>query len=105
MLKPGSLWIGHAAECVGQKKERYHRLTPREFEILMLFAQGNCHKEIGAKLGISHRTAGIHRTSILKKLKARSTLHAVAITMADAITILTGTRQFNLPSILKSHKF
>jgi RNA polymerase sigma factor (sigma-70 family) len=43
-------------------------LTPREREILQLIAEGNTTKEIAEKLGISARTADVHRTHIMQKL-------------------------------------
>src|SRR5690606_19447598 len=43
-------------------------LTPREREILQLIAEGHTTKEIAEKLGISARTADVHRTHIMQKL-------------------------------------
>lgn len=43
-------------------------LTPREREILQLIAEGHTTKEIADKLGISARTADVHRTHIMQKL-------------------------------------
>lgn len=43
-------------------------LTPREREILQLIAEGNTTKEIADKLGISARTADVHRTHVMQKL-------------------------------------
>ncbi len=46
------------------------RLTPREFEIFCLLAQGRTVIEIAEELYISPKTAGAHRTSIMQKLDA-----------------------------------
>ena len=43
-------------------------LTSREREILQLIAEGNTTKEMAARLGISARTADVHRTHIMQKL-------------------------------------
>ena len=43
-------------------------LTSREREILQLIAEGNTTKEIATRLGISARTADVHRTHIMQKL-------------------------------------
>ncbi|MDX2111014.1 MAG: response regulator transcription factor [Verrucomicrobiota bacterium] len=43
-------------------------LTAREREILQLIAEGLTTKEIADKLGISARTADVHRTHIMQKL-------------------------------------
>lgn len=47
-------------------------LTPREREILQLIAEGNTTKEIAEKLGISARTADVHRTHIMQKLNVHN---------------------------------
>jgi len=46
------------------------RLTPREFEIFCLLAQGKSVTEIAGQLYVSPKTAGAHRTSIVQKLNA-----------------------------------
>ncbi|MBI2218757.1 MAG: response regulator transcription factor [Candidatus Rokubacteria bacterium] len=46
----------------------YDTLTPREREVLRLAAEGYTSTEIGARLGISPRTAETHRANLLRKL-------------------------------------
>lgn len=46
-------------------------LTPRELEIVRLVAQRLSNKEIGARLGITARTAGTHLANIYDKLEVR----------------------------------
>jgi two-component system response regulator FixJ len=48
-------------------------LTRREQEVLHRILLGHSDREIGGELGISPRTAEVHRSSIMKKLGARST--------------------------------
>jgi DNA-binding CsgD family transcriptional regulator len=44
-------------------------LTPRERTICELMAAGICtNKEIGRKLGVSHRTIEDHRQAVLRKM-------------------------------------
>lgn len=43
-------------------------LTPREFEVLALIANGKSSKEIAATLGIAFKTVVCHRGRILSKL-------------------------------------
>lgn len=43
-------------------------LTPREREILQLVGEGHTTKEIASRLGISARTADVHRTNLMQKL-------------------------------------
>ena len=50
----------HAANC--------KPLTGRELEILKLIAEGLTSKQIGRQLGISFKTAIIHRGHIMEKL-------------------------------------
>ncbi len=52
--------------------ESLSHLTPREREILVLLAQGNAPKQVAAALGISVKTAYVHRSQLLRKLGARS---------------------------------
>jgi DNA-binding NarL/FixJ family response regulator len=48
-------------------------LTPRQREVLQLFAEGRSAKEIAAILHISPRTAEFHKASIMKLLGIRTT--------------------------------
>ena len=48
------------------------RLTGRERDVLAALLEGHANKEIGRRLGISHRTVEIHRARILAKLGAAS---------------------------------
>lgn len=46
----------------------YETLTTREQEVLQLSAEGHSSTEIGARLGISPRTADTHRANLMRKL-------------------------------------
>jgi RNA polymerase sigma factor (sigma-70 family) len=48
------------------------QLTSRERDVLIRIARGLTNKEIGAELGISHRTVESHRESLMKKLDIRN---------------------------------
>lgn len=43
-------------------------LTPREREVLQLVAEGHTNREIAAILGVSPKTADVHRTNLMAKL-------------------------------------
>jgi DNA-binding NarL/FixJ family response regulator len=48
---------------------RYSELTRREKEVFRLFAEGLGYKEVAWSLGISPRTASVHRYNIFNKLE------------------------------------
>ncbi len=52
-------------------------LTKREVEVLHLMADGLTTKAIGARLGVTFKTAACHRGRILQKLGVDSTVTAV----------------------------
>jgi two-component system sensor histidine kinase TtrS len=54
-------------------------LTPREEEILVLIQEGFSTKEIAQRLDISPKTVEFHRSNLLKKYGARSSLHLVKV--------------------------
>ena len=54
-------------------------LTPREQEVLALLAQGRTNRQIGSELFISEKTASVHVSNILGKLKASGRTEAVTI--------------------------
>jgi DNA-binding NarL/FixJ family response regulator len=48
------------------------RITPRQREILKLFAEGKTSKEVAVALGMSIRTVETHRSNILQRLNCHS---------------------------------
>jgi len=63
-----------------------HGLTDRELAVLRLLAAGRTNAQIGAELYISPRTAGVHVTSILRKLGVSGRVQAAA--MAERVGLL-----------------
>jgi DNA-binding NarL/FixJ family response regulator len=59
--------------------ERVRQLTDRENEVLACLTEGLGNAEIAGRLAISPRTVDKHVEHILRKLDARSRLHAVAL--------------------------
>jgi len=57
----------HASEAMGGA-EPYHRLTPREREVLQLAAEGHSTRAIAGLLCLSTKTVEHHRASVMTKL-------------------------------------
>lgn len=59
----------HGGEC---HLETERLLTPKEFEVLQLLAEGKSTKEIAFQLNISPKTVDTHRQKIMQKLSLNS---------------------------------
>lgn len=64
-------------------QHNYHRLTPREREVLSYVVAGFANKQTAAELGTSEITIGVHRGQIMRKMGARSL--AELVRMADRL--------------------
>ena len=53
-------------------RERFDALTPREREIMIHVARGRLGKQIAADIGVSEVTVKIHRSNMMRKMKADS---------------------------------
>jgi DNA-binding NarL/FixJ family response regulator len=60
--------------------------TLRELEVMRLLTEGRTNKEIAATLGISVRTAEMHRANIMKKFGFRSLAELIRYAMAMELT-------------------
>ena len=74
---------------VADIQARYDLLTPREQDVMQLLIEGLPSKLIGARLGISTRTAEHHRSAVMRKMQARTLSHLVR--MSFALAAATGT--------------
>ena len=59
-------------------------LTPREYQVLELIANGASNKEAGRELGISPRTIEVHRARVMEKLGAKNIADLVRIVLSQA---------------------
>ena len=66
------------SDGVSVSADRDVLLTPREFEVLTLLAEGMSNKAIARRLGISVHTAKFHVGALLDKLDAVGRTDAVA---------------------------
>ena len=62
-----------------EKINPFAALTPREYEILTLLAEGQSNKVIARNLGISDGTVKLHVKAILRKLKISSRITAAVM--------------------------
>ncbi|PKM43279.1 MAG: DNA-binding response regulator [Gammaproteobacteria bacterium HGW-Gammaproteobacteria-1] len=60
-------------------------LTPREFEVFRLLAEGHSVNDIAAILSISPKTAGVHHTRIMHKLDIRSPAQLVRLAFQQGL--------------------
>jgi DNA-binding NarL/FixJ family response regulator len=60
-------------------------LTDREREVLRLLSRGLSNREIGAELFITPKTASVHVSNILGKLRAGSRTEAAAIAHREGL--------------------
>jgi RNA polymerase sigma factor (sigma-70 family) len=58
-------------------RERINTLTPRERQALDLVVRGMITKQIAAELGVSEKTAKVHRARMMKKMEAGSVAQLV----------------------------
>jgi FixJ family two-component response regulator len=68
-----------------QLQERFDSLTPREREVLTIVVTGRPSKQIAAQLKLSEMTVKIHRSQMMRKMKAKSLVDLVR--MADTLKV------------------
>jgi two-component system response regulator FixJ len=61
---------------------RIDRLTPREREVFRQLVIGGSNKEIARELGMTPRTAEVHRARVMEKIEADNLSHLVRIALA-----------------------
>jgi DNA-binding NarL/FixJ family response regulator len=55
----------------------------RERDVLTLWISGETSKQIARQLTISHRTVELHRSKIMKKLRANNSAQVVQIALSN----------------------
>jgi FixJ family two-component response regulator len=74
-------------------KERFEELSSREREIMIQVAQGRLSKQIAGDLGISETTVNVHRSNLMRKMKAGSI--AELGRMADQLNLIPDKPQIS----------
>jgi RNA polymerase sigma factor (sigma-70 family) len=75
------------AETVAELQERFDSLTPREREVLALVVTGRPNKQIAAQAKLSEMTVKVHRSQVMRKMRAKSLIDLVR--MADTLGVTT----------------
>jgi FixJ family two-component response regulator len=58
--------------ALGALRERFQTLSSREREIMVQVTAGRLNKQIAGDMGIAESTVKVHRTNLMRKMKARS---------------------------------
>jgi FixJ family two-component response regulator len=58
--------------ALGSLRERFETLSSREREIMVQVTAGRLNKQIANDIGIAESTVKVHRTNLMRKMKARS---------------------------------
>jgi DNA-binding NarL/FixJ family response regulator len=88
LLEPGV--TNRLLDHVREGREPPEPLTPREFEVLGLIAQGLHNSEIAGRLFVTERTVKFHVSSILAKLGADNRTEAVALAARRGLIRMPG---------------
>lgn len=81
--------IGQVSTAAGTASSaRLMTLTPREFEVFRLLAEGYSVNDIAGMLSISPKTAGVHHTRIMHKLQIRSPVQLVRLAFQQGVITL-----------------
>jgi FixJ family two-component response regulator len=74
-------------KLVAELQERFMSLTAREREVLPLVVAGRQNKQIAHELNLSEMTVKVHRSQVMRKMRARSVVDLVR--MADRLGVST----------------
>jgi FixJ family two-component response regulator len=76
---------------LGAVRERFDTLSSREREIMIQVTVGRLNKQIAHDIGIAESTVKVHRTNLMRKMKARSLPELSR--MADILKLAPGEPQ------------
>jgi FixJ family two-component response regulator len=74
-------------KLVAELQERFMSLTARERDVLPLVVAGRQNKQIAHELNLSEMTVKVHRSQVMRKMRARSLVDLVR--MADRLGVST----------------
>ena len=70
-------------------------LTPREVEIVRLLSLGNGNKQVAAQLGITVRTAEVHRANVMRKLNLHNLAEIVHFALSKGLIQVPAESSFD----------
>jgi FixJ family two-component response regulator len=73
-------------DALSELKVRFEELTPRERAILIQVVEGRLNKQIAGEMGITETTVKVHRSNMMRKIKATSV--AELCRMVDKLKLL-----------------
>jgi FixJ family two-component response regulator len=73
------------AKVIAELQLRFDSLTPREREVMALVVTGRRNKQIAAQAKLSEMTVKVHRSQIMRKMRAKSLVDLVR--MADELGV------------------
>jgi FixJ family two-component response regulator len=73
---------------LSELKVRFEELTPRERAILIQVVEGRLNNQIAGEMGIAETTVKIHRSNMMRKIKAASV--AELCRMVDKLKLVPG---------------
>lgn len=80
----GDIWLPDGVELqavsddgTDQVASKLSQLTPQQYKVLQMFAEGLLNKQIAYDLGVSEATIKAHATAIFRKLAVRNRTQAV----------------------------
>ena len=70
----------------GGRRKRATKLTPRQCEVLQLFAEGRSMKQIAAALNITPRTVAFHKYAMMDELQIRTNAELIQFALTSVVS-------------------
>lgn len=84
LVSRGKTYISPVFAARAERSD-FEELSPKQLEALRLVAQGLDRKEMAQRMGIGEETVKSHLVEVRRKLGARTSAHAVAIGLVNAM--------------------
>ena len=80
-------------KALGALKQRFEALTPREREMMVQVVRGRLCKQIAGEIGITETTVKVHRSNMMRKMRAGSLPELARI--ADRLKLIPERSQYS----------